>query len=68
MRMNPTVAKRALSRRMQIKDEKELEDTYQLLKSFVQVSRIQLWKASKLFSKIWRKEYRRQRAPIRKIT
>ncbi len=68
MRTNPTVAKRALSRRMQIKDEKELEDTYQLLKSFVQVSRIQLWKASKLFSKIWRKEYRRQRAPIRKIT
>jgi ABC-type nitrate/sulfonate/bicarbonate transport system substrate-binding protein len=37
MRTNPTVAKRALSRRMQIKDEKELEDTYQLLKSFVQV-------------------------------
>jgi len=36
MRTNPAVAKRALSRRMQIKDEKELEDTYQLLKSFVQ--------------------------------
>jgi ABC-type nitrate/sulfonate/bicarbonate transport system substrate-binding protein len=37
MRTNPVVAKRALSRRMQLKDEKELEDTYQLLKSFVQV-------------------------------
>ena len=36
MRTNPAVAKRALSRRMQIKDEKELEDTYRLLKSFVQ--------------------------------
>ncbi len=36
MRANPAVAKRALSKRMQIKDEKELEDTYQLLKSFVQ--------------------------------
>lgn len=36
MRNNPAVAKRALSKRMQIKDEKELEDTYQLLKSFVQ--------------------------------
>lgn len=37
MRTNPPVAKRALSRRMQIKEEKELEDTYQLLKSFVQI-------------------------------
>jgi NitT/TauT family transport system substrate-binding protein len=37
MRTNPAVAKRALSRRMQIKDEKEIEDTYQLLKSFVQI-------------------------------
>jgi NitT/TauT family transport system substrate-binding protein len=37
MRTNPTVAKRALSKRMQIKDEKEIEDTYQLLKSFVQI-------------------------------
>ena len=37
MRTNPAVAKRALSKRMQIKDEKEIEDTYQLLKSFVQV-------------------------------
>jgi ABC-type nitrate/sulfonate/bicarbonate transport system substrate-binding protein len=37
MRTNPVVAKRALSKRMQIKDEKELEDTYQLLKSFIQV-------------------------------
>jgi NitT/TauT family transport system substrate-binding protein len=36
MRTNPAVAKRALSKRMQIKDEKEIEDTYQLLKSFVQ--------------------------------
>jgi ABC-type nitrate/sulfonate/bicarbonate transport system substrate-binding protein len=37
MRTNPAVAKRALSKRMQIKDEKEIEDTYQLLKSFVQI-------------------------------
>jgi ABC-type nitrate/sulfonate/bicarbonate transport system substrate-binding protein len=37
MRTNPAVAKRALSRRMQIKDEKEIEDTYQLLKSFIQI-------------------------------
>jgi ABC-type nitrate/sulfonate/bicarbonate transport system substrate-binding protein len=37
MRTNPAVAKRALSKRIQIKDEKEIEDTYQLLKSFVQV-------------------------------
>ena len=37
MRTNPAVAKRAISRRMQIKDEKEIEDTYQLLKSFVQI-------------------------------
>lgn len=37
MRTNPAVAKRALSRRMQIKDEKEIDDTYLLLKSFVQI-------------------------------
>ena len=37
MRTNPAVAKRALSRRMQIKDEKEIDDTYQLLRSFVQI-------------------------------
>jgi NitT/TauT family transport system substrate-binding protein len=37
MRSNPESAKRALSRRMQIRDSKELEDTYQLLKSFIQV-------------------------------
>ena len=37
MRTNPAMAKRAISRRMQIKDEKEIEDTYQLLKSFVQI-------------------------------
>ncbi|MGH7875940.1 MAG: ABC transporter substrate-binding protein [Candidatus Binatia bacterium] len=37
MRTNPAIAKRALSRRMQIKDEKEIDDTYQLLKSFVQI-------------------------------
>ena len=36
MRTNPAVAKRALSKRMQIKDEKEIDDTYQLLRSFVQ--------------------------------
>jgi ABC-type nitrate/sulfonate/bicarbonate transport system substrate-binding protein len=37
MRTNPIIAKQALGRRMQIKDEKELEDTYQLLKSFIQI-------------------------------
>jgi NitT/TauT family transport system substrate-binding protein len=37
MRTNPSVAKRAISRRMQIKDEKEIEDTYLLLKSFVPI-------------------------------
>ena len=37
MRTNPAVAKRALSKRMQIKDEKEIDDTYQLLRSFVQI-------------------------------
>jgi ABC-type nitrate/sulfonate/bicarbonate transport systems, periplasmic components len=37
MRTDPTVAKRALSRRMQIKDEKEIDDTYLLLKSFVPI-------------------------------
>jgi ABC-type nitrate/sulfonate/bicarbonate transport system substrate-binding protein len=37
MRTNPGIAKRALSKRMQIKDEKEIDDTYQLLKSFVQI-------------------------------
>lgn len=37
MRTNPAVAKRAFSRRMQMRDEKELEDSYQLLKSFIQV-------------------------------
>ena len=37
MRANPAAAKRAIARRMQIKDEKELEDSYQLLRSFIQV-------------------------------
>ncbi len=37
MRANSAVAKRAIARRMQIKDEKELEDSYQLLRSFIQV-------------------------------
>ena len=37
MRTDPTVAKRAISKRMQIKDEKEIEDTYLLLKSFVPI-------------------------------
>ena len=37
MRTNSAVAKKALARRMQIKDERELEDTYQLLKSFIQI-------------------------------
>jgi NitT/TauT family transport system substrate-binding protein len=36
MRAHPESAKRAVSKRMQIRDEKELEDTYQLLKSFIQ--------------------------------
>ena len=46
MRNNPSVAKRVLSKRMQIKDEKELEKTYQLLTPFSQ-SRIPLWTDSK---------------------
>jgi ABC-type nitrate/sulfonate/bicarbonate transport system substrate-binding protein len=37
MRTNPAIARRALARRMQIRDEQEVEETYQLLKSFVQV-------------------------------
>ena len=37
MRENPAVAKRAIAKRMQIRDEKELEDSYQLLRGFVQV-------------------------------
>lgn len=37
MRANPAVAKRAIARRMQIRDEGELEDSYQLLRSFIQV-------------------------------
>lgn len=37
MRNNPAVAKRAIAKRMQIRDEKELEDSYQLLRSFIQV-------------------------------
>ena len=37
MRNNPAVAKRAIGKRMQIKDEKELEDSYQSLKSFTQI-------------------------------
>ena len=37
MRENPAVAKRAIAKRMQIRDGKELEDSYQLLRSFVQV-------------------------------
>ena len=37
MRTNPAIAKRALAKRMQIKDEKELEDSYQLLRSFVPI-------------------------------
>lgn len=36
MRNNPAVAKRAIGRHMQIKDERELEDSYQLLRSFIQ--------------------------------
>ena len=35
MRSEPAVAKRAISKRMQIKDEKELEELYQSLRSFV---------------------------------
>ena len=36
MRNNPAVAKRAIGKHMQIKDERELEDSYQLLRSFIQ--------------------------------
>ena len=37
MRNNPAVAKRAIGKRLQLKDQKELEDAYQLLKSFIQI-------------------------------
>ena len=37
MRTNPSVAKHAIAKRMQIKDEKEIEDTYLLLRSFVPI-------------------------------
>ena len=36
MRNNPAAAKRAISKHMQIKDERDLEDSYQLLRSFIQ--------------------------------
>jgi NitT/TauT family transport system substrate-binding protein len=36
MRNNPAVAKRAIGKHMQIKDERDLEDSYQLLRSFIQ--------------------------------
>jgi hypothetical protein len=37
MRNNPAVPKQAIGRRLQLKDEKELEDAYQLLRSFTQI-------------------------------
>jgi ABC-type nitrate/sulfonate/bicarbonate transport system substrate-binding protein len=37
MRSDPSVAKRSIAKQMQIKDEKELEDTYALLRSFVPI-------------------------------
>ena len=37
MRTNPAVAKKAIARRMKLQDEKELEDSYRLLRSFIQV-------------------------------
>jgi NitT/TauT family transport system substrate-binding protein len=37
LRTNPAVAKRAIGKRLQIKDDKELDDAYQLLKSFIQI-------------------------------
>src|SRR5689334_4691465 len=37
MRSNPAVAKRAIAKRMQIKDETELTESYELLRSFIQV-------------------------------
>ena len=36
MRNNSAVAKRAIGKHMQIKDERDLEDSYQLLRSFIQ--------------------------------
>ena len=36
MRNNPVAAKRAIGKHMQIKDERDLEDSYQLLRSFIQ--------------------------------
>ncbi len=56
MRTNPAVAKRALSKRMQIKDEKEIGGYLSILKSFIQVKPYpSLWKVSERSSKIWRK-------------
>ena len=37
MRNNPAVAKRAIAKRLQLKDEKEIGDGYQLLKGFTQI-------------------------------
>jgi ABC-type nitrate/sulfonate/bicarbonate transport system substrate-binding protein len=37
MRSDPAVAKRAIAKRMQIKDETELAESYELLRSFIQV-------------------------------
>jgi NitT/TauT family transport system substrate-binding protein len=37
MRTSPALAKRAIAKRMQLKDEKELEESYQLLRSFVPI-------------------------------
>jgi NitT/TauT family transport system substrate-binding protein len=36
MRNNPAASKRAIGKHMQIKDERDLEDSYQLLRSFIQ--------------------------------
>ena len=36
MRNNPSVAKRAIGKHMQIKDERDLDDSYQLLRGFIQ--------------------------------
>jgi NitT/TauT family transport system substrate-binding protein len=37
MRNNAPMAKRAIAKRLQLKDDREIEDGYQLLKSFIQI-------------------------------
>ena len=67
MRENPAIAKRAIAKRMQTRDEKELEDSYQLLRSFIQVKPYPTLRGSKLFSLTSLKEFRPPKMPTQKI-